>query len=1224
MMVRIFAGENSKPVVWCFLAVMFCIPAAGWPQDSEKSPDSTFKPSDGGMTTPAGYPKEDTGGSAEEEPEDDELSLFLKTLQIDIQTAGYYELIAWCRRLGLSEKGTKSELVSRLFSHYGLEKRELEKKAGKRITITSARKTEYFTIERIDEDYILLEGNVIVEVEEPEKNARHLVKAEKIIFNEAENVMTASGNVEYSLFEEGREEKFTGKSLTFSIDSWEGVFFQGYSQSSQQIGDDIIEFRYYGDEIYRTGNDVITLKDGTITSSKRPEPYYRVQAKKIWVLAPGEWAILGASIYVGEVPLLYLPFFFRNRDKVVFHPAMGFRDLEGFFLQTTTYFLGSSEEKDDSFSFLQIGEGGAGEQKKELKGIYLRSAGEMSPSEMEENEKLEQTGTYGKIMADFYSRLGLFTGLEINIGTVKWLDSFSFLGGIARSRSIFIDSETGWYTPFWSLDSGNVASRWDSSYLGAREVPFRYGFEQSLSVEESIFSFNTNFDYYSDPYFRRDFLDRSEETNWQAFTGIELEDEEEFLDTGVQEANVMQSLDWYWRGTFSPRLASLEPFLKSLTLNKAKIEMGWKTKDSAVEGVQGLDPDSGGYVPPSNRTESSFPEKKFFFPESFLVPELGVTISGTLVNWTGPKETSESEQTETKKIETFPGKGLKNPISEPEEEAGSLKEGEEGGQTAGKQKELRLPATQPDYTVPKPKIWTPLSQNLTYNFNPAFSLYHRLDSEQWNHPGDIDFSKSYSLLNTTGALTLNYTTDVFEQFLTLNETVNLSGAVKHHYDPSENLTDTQWEAYKNEDYTANNLRLLNTASLTLKPLITVDALSKSSLSYTLQSIIFQKVFTELTTDNDPVYQDQVVDWNRDFIKSHRTSASLIWNVLDADQSLQLRYTLPPLNEEFQATAQAVTGPFTTYADWKTVKLEEVWTPQPLTLRETFSLQDFLTLEQQFLYSLEYDSWMRSTSSVLLSFFDGQLSFQESFIFGSPTEAEVETAPPLFKNPYSNVSKLKVWWFSAQFTASNTNLYELDIETEIDPETGWIKQDEKAFQAETLTFSLNVNPTIDPFWKNRMKLSFQIVTDMTFNLLRFTENTLTFDFSVDFEIHEFLAFSFRVNSENSSMYRYFRGPAEQLGIQRRSLVSDLLKSFNIFNQAAREQSFFNAKTISFSLTHTLRDWNLNLDYTGRPSLAEDDAGFSYYKWAWSLSFVVQWQPVPEIKRKVLATDEDLAL
>ncbi len=1203
---RFLSGGLLKNPVWFFLIASLFFPEAGRPQEGQEG---------------EGAPEETGEETAEEMPEEDELSLFLKTLQIDIQTAGYFELIAWCRRLGLSEKGTKNELVSRLFSHYGLEKEELEKKSGKRISISAARKTEYFTIEKIDEDYILLEGKVIVEVEEPKKNARHLIKADKIIFNQAENLMTASGNVEYSLFEEGREEKFTGESLTFSIDSWEGVFFQGVSESKQQIGEEMIDFRYYGDEIYRSETDVIILKDGTITSSKVTEPYYRVQAKKVWVLAPGEWAILSASIYVGEVPLFYLPFFFRNRDKVVFHPAMGFRDLEGFFLQTTTYFIGSAEEKSDSFSFLQIGEGGRDEQKKELKGIYLRSAGEMSPSEAKTKETLERTGTYGKIMADLYSRLGLFTGLEINIGTIDWLDQFMFLGGVARSRSIFLDSETGWYTPFWALESGGVGSRWDSSFFGTREAPLRYCLEQRLSIAQSIFSFNSNFEYYSDPYFRRDFFDRSEETNWQAFTGFELEDEEEFLDTGIGETNIMQSLDWYWRGSFTPQLTPLKPYINSFRINRAQVELRWKTKESDTEGIHGLDPDIAGYVPPSSRTGLSFPERRFFFPESFLVPEIGMDFSGTLINWTGPKKKSESLDTDAESLETFPGKGLKNPLSGEEEPSPLEEEKEEPSERSFE--ELRVPSLQPDYTVAKPKVWTPLSQNLTYSVSPAFSLYHRFDSEQWNHPRDIDFSKSYSLVNTTGAVNLRYKTSVFEQFLTLTETINLSGTLKNHYGPSENLSDTQWEAYRYEDYNANNLKFLNTLSLDVKPLLTVNAFSKSSLSYSLQSIIFQKVFSELNENNVPIYEDQVVEWTRDFIKSHRTNASFIWNVLDADQSLQFQYILPPLNEEFQATARIVTGPFTTYADWKSVKLEEVWTPQPLTLSETFTFQEFLTLEQKFLYTLQFKTWMRSTSSLLLSFFEGNLSFQESFIFGSPTEADSETAPPLLKNPYSSVSKIKVWWLSAQFTASNTNLYELDLETEIDPETGWIRQEEKAFQAESLQFSLNINPSIDPFWKNRMKLSFQVITGLNVNLIRFTENTLTFDLAIRYQIHEFLDFSFRVQSENNSMYRYFNGPVERLGIERRSLLKDLLKSFNIFDPSARVESFFNAKSLSFSLKHQLRDWNMNLEYRGKPTLATDDEGFQYYKWAWSLTFLVQWQPVPEIKKKVLATDEDVA-
>ena len=55
---------------------------------------------------------------------DNSQSLFEKTIAIDVSTADFHELAAWCRQLGLDEKGTKSELQQRLLSYYRQEKQE--------------------------------------------------------------------------------------------------------------------------------------------------------------------------------------------------------------------------------------------------------------------------------------------------------------------------------------------------------------------------------------------------------------------------------------------------------------------------------------------------------------------------------------------------------------------------------------------------------------------------------------------------------------------------------------------------------------------------------------------------------------------------------------------------------------------------------------------------------------------------------------------------------------------------------------------------------------------------------------------------------------------------------------------------------------------------------------------------------------------------------------------
>ncbi|MEW5815824.1 MAG: hypothetical protein AB1798_10585, partial [Spirochaetota bacterium] len=89
-----------------------------------------------------------------DEAESKESGLFQRTLAMDIDTAGYYELLSWCQVLGISEKGGRKELQQRLRDYYRItpsKEQKKEEEAAKRISIESARKTEYFTIEEINE-----------------------------------------------------------------------------------------------------------------------------------------------------------------------------------------------------------------------------------------------------------------------------------------------------------------------------------------------------------------------------------------------------------------------------------------------------------------------------------------------------------------------------------------------------------------------------------------------------------------------------------------------------------------------------------------------------------------------------------------------------------------------------------------------------------------------------------------------------------------------------------------------------------------------------------------------------------------------------------------------------------------------------------------------------------------------------------------------------------------
>ncbi len=273
---------------------------------------------------------------------------------MDIRASSFSELAAWCGRLGLSTQGSRTDLENRLFSHYKVTPPEKTGPDESVIDIQSADSTEYFSLEQFNEDYVRLDGGVLISLKDAEKGYTYTIKADSVLFNQTLKLLSASGGVEYKITGEGRDEVFSGDSLTLNTDTWEGYFFDGASFRDRTIDNETLKFRIQGEFISRSSQDFVVMDDAWITSSPRIPANYQIKAEKVWILGPGEWGIRNASLYVGHIPVFYLPFFFYPGDEVVFHPVFGYRSREGTFLQTTTYFTGNRKTEELPLSFLQL------------------------------------------------------------------------------------------------------------------------------------------------------------------------------------------------------------------------------------------------------------------------------------------------------------------------------------------------------------------------------------------------------------------------------------------------------------------------------------------------------------------------------------------------------------------------------------------------------------------------------------------------------------------------------------------------------------------------------------------------------------------------------------------------------------------------------------------------------------------------------------------------------
>ncbi|MCG8478392.1 MAG: hypothetical protein MI724_04790, partial [Spirochaetales bacterium] len=121
-----------------------------------------------------------------------------------------------------------------------------------------------------------------------------------------------------------------------------------------------------------------------------------------------------------------------------------------------------------------------------------------------------------------------------------------------------------------------------------------------------------------------------------------------------------------------------------------------------------------------------------------------------------------------------------------------------------------------------------------------------------------------------------------------------------------------------------------------------------------------------------------------------------------------------------------------------------------------------------------------------------------------------------------------------------------------------------------------------------------------------------------DIYRFLEFQLTARTTNDLIYRYIEPLAEEVGLPERNPVEDLINSLRLFDEDAREESFFNLDSISFSAVHDLEDWELSATYTGRPEL-ETENGISNYRWRGIFSILIRWRSISELRRTIEVED-----
>jgi hypothetical protein len=1129
----------------------------------------TVEETSGQETAAGGASTEDTSAGTPQGPDDagDAIPQEERVLtaeesrtEMEIRTSTLQELAAWARSLGLSEGGAHRELAARLRDHFNLPQ-EGESLDGdqKIITIESARSAEYFTLDVVNEDYARLKGNVIITLKE--KNTSHSIKAREVLYNKTRNTITASGGVEYIKQEGDTVETFRGRTIMVNMDDWSSVFVSGVSERS--ISGNETAYRFSGKVISHADEEVTILTDADVTNAVNEEAYWSIHASKLWLLPGSDWAVAHAILKVGEIPVLYIPYFYYPADEIIFHPVLGFRSREGSYVQTTTYILGrmkSDPEKANSITRI-LGSGSDMEKKRE--GIFLRSTGkkDVSPND-----------TRLSLLFDAYANLGAYLGTELalpkkndsNIGAID----LSF--GIGLTRDV-MQSPAGFYTPYPEYDG---VSNWNSSRLFSLSVPFRYRLNTKGSYAGKYTSLSWSFPFYADPYVDKDFMDRAEEQNFFDMLKPEtVEVETTASDTGLS------SYQWQVSGSFNPNdaLKPLNPYISSFSVSSLTSTVSFKTRSLSTASP--------------NYTSYS-PDRIFFYPDKFTIYSISMSLSGTpLTLGNIPSLTSSGNSAGTDSPENaddpFKDIGIPRPPW-----AGT----EDKDSTDGTSK--------PEYTLRPPVLNQTFAMfrmggprfSIDYRLNPSLAseLQFRASQENWSEVDDIDWSEVSSVLSTMkgdGSIGFNLNQsegDIYSNSFRISTSAAwqdynfINEEAEEFIDTVPNPSETKIDEAKRRAYSQTSFTSSWEFNSTVKPLKLIPMWSNSSLQYDIKGLLAKSEFEG--TGADPSWRVDYGKWDRDNLDTHKVTANLSADVASMVQSLSLSTDLPPEESALTGNAAIRFWISETLINGKVHTPFETAKYDPFNFTETLKFAENYQFKEYVVYDPEKKEFTNFTSSLNLGkSFSASLSSVWSYSYhlenavGWVQDTEERLNWREFSAHYAREFKWENLW--------KKNIPSLAFNIRSD-----LKFDLQRYTNSSFNFSLGFSLNI----KNFLTLGFSTTS----------ENSVIFRYFKDLP--------------------FFDLPSDFPEGEQNNVFLDLINSFRFDDDARRRSSGFKLKSFSLSAIHFLGDWTAELKVTLSPYLQQDAGQVPVYKFNNEISFLLKWIPISEIKTEIKYNKDTITL
>lgn len=1083
-----------------------------------------------------------------------------------------------------------------IFSLYPLAAQEVEVTT---INILNARQTSYKKADDTGNDTIVLEGSVELSVQKDSTVSE--IKADRITYDRSTEMLYAEGNVEITTKgSSSGGETTTASSLLLNTSTLEGVFDGGRVVQTQTdalnlpSGSTLIVF---SDLFGKGSENTIAFKNSSLTFCDEENPHWRIDATRTWLLPGGEFAFFNALLYVGSVPVLYLPAFYYPKDELIFNPVFNYRKREGYSVQTTTYVYGR-KPLDSSSSSSSTTEEKSSASADALKGLYNF----VKPSTLKE-QRLEglvlhnldedysgNTSQYIKILGDWYSNLGYLVGLDASFQPEnKYISKIALSADIGVSNTIFRLEDKNYY-PFSAM--GNTYKDY-STFLGVT-MPFRYSANLEFALSKP-FRLTLNFPLYSDPFYAYDFKTyRSETMDWISYLLDNITTTENETEPVVSEVS---SFTWQLSSSVSPSIPDIfRPYVSSFSLNwNSSVNISSMTANSAEMVHPDYEQLDMGW------TEYS-PTRRFYYPSLVTPISTNISMSGTIFEWPIRQKSSmakkrysfpvtlnkpdelKSDRQLQEEAERAAEEQRRKEMKEKGEEEPEVKEETEKEEETEDLFQYYLPDLA--YSPVSAAISEGLSYKLTYSASANITTQMAYSSANLKKSEDFDWEKVRSYMYTVKApASLTSTLNYGGNFFSLENGLSYSPAFQGHPYISDDPVIGYTEASKNtlilSDYNAETHDVSNTNNVTFKPFTYFDIFSDTSFGWNSTIKVYRQKF--IGDLDNPEWDYYSVDWDDE----ECITVNSLNQVLSAKefnnklgQSLTFTEVLPPLLRQYNATL-GLTFPYVT-ANFSTGYQE--------TSKDETVPEDERWKKSPFQQSL----------SVSIPVLEKNLSISESYNYN----LEEEKPDSL---------KISTAWngFSLSYVMSYTYGYDF--------EDSWVIREEEEFLPYSLSFSYATSSKTFYKWYNRISVAPALNTSVVADLIRPTNSYLLFSPSVTFKLNNFLDLTFSSTSRNSVLYWYFHNEAGDLysdwGGFPGNVFKDLLDSYRFDDKSKREGSGFKLKSLNMTLSHDLHDWKFNMTLRIEPRMIVEN-GRKMYDFNPYMTIGIVWNPMESMKTSIV--------